>query len=738
MIFTKLFTKLNDEHHTLLKQLLAFASTCTLHYVRDNSHTNSHTFNTCLELTSKSRSIHLLTTDKNDQYLVKNATTNNWYYNNTYQSGIHEGRAYKRGHWEIFKGSKFLETCQFQVVDVQENWRQLFDYFQKFLLESYGSLVPIPNYLVLVLTKHGEHKNNLTLRKVGKRVNVNIFDKLIIREEFIKVYPRLPIYSLTNESIHFSPFVARTYFGYDNRLPSETAFVLPFFSVGMNNTWSTFKVQSHWKKLFRKNRVDLITKKKLQLTEDDCNRVVSTQFKITIQMRDLQLVSDCIEAEFLVANLSLLKFKRHQYDIPSHSIEFKQQLMKYTYLFRYDTSFHGYRYLVFLDTTRVHSDTFIDMGALLLPLSIAMWIFTSFATLFIVILLYKAGHKCPFFFTFAVLLEQGDTTSQSKISIWISVAILFVWGFILRLSYTSSMYSYLTIVPGPVVPKDFEESVENDNYYKFSHPDIVKGIFERMQYEVDNQSGKYIIAKSTHQLLQSLSKKIYALYLLPSYFTIIFTDQNIPSDSQLTALASSNNTILVGRHCLEDKDDPQNKYIFVSDCGNEFVVANKFVYIYDFPYHFNAYHEIIEVDLFAGILFGNKKLFSNNQPSRFHAVYGWSAEYDLSAILADDIIGKLEQTGILGKWNKVQSILKLLESWKEIMGWETFKGSLRNNIVQIAYAMVEDLSNVEYIKQDISEKPIPGVTNRTLSTVWVLFLIGNSLSLVAIVWEILP
>ncbi|CAL8130346.1 unnamed protein product [Orchesella dallaii] len=427
---------------------------------------------------------------------------------------------------------------------------------------------------------------------------------------------------------------------------------------------------------------------------------------------------------------------RHQYDMPSHSIEFKQLFMKYNYFFRYDTSFHGYRYLVFLDTTRADSNNFIDMGALLLPFSSSMWMFTVLSALFIVILLYKAGHKCPFFYTFAVLLEQGDTTSQSRMSIWMSVTTLFIWGFFLRLSYTSSMYSYLTVVPEPLVPNDFEESVENDNYYKFSHPDIVKGIFDRMQYEVDNQSGKLIVAKSTHQLLQSLSKKIYALYLLPNDFTFIFADHNISSDSQLTALASSNNTVFVGRHCLDDKDDPQKKHFYVSDCGNEFVVANKFVYIYDFPYHFNAYHEVIGLDLFAAILFGNKKAFGNNKPSKFHTVYGWSAEYDLSAIMADDIIGKLEQTGILGRWNKAESILKLLESWKEILGWEMFKGSLSNNIVQIAYDMVEDLSNVEYIKQDISEKPIPGVTNRTLSTVWVLFLIGNVLSLVVIVWEI--
>ncbi|CAL8130352.1 unnamed protein product [Orchesella dallaii] len=234
------------------------------------------------------------------------------------------------------------------------------------------------------------------------------------------------------------------------------------------------------------------------------------------------------------------------------------------------------------------------------------------------------------------------------------------------------MYSYLTVVPEPVVPKDFEESVENNNYYKFSHPDIVKGMFDRMQYEVDIQSGKSMRAKPMQPLLKTLSKKIYGLYLLPSYLNVIFTDQNISSDSQLTALASSNNTVFVSHYCLEESKVPgilREKYYFIWDWRNEFVVANKFVYIYDFPYHFNAYDEIIGLDLFAVILFGNKKIFSNNNPSRFHTVYGWSAEYDLSAIIADDIIGKLEQTGILGRWNKVESIFKLLDSWKEIMGW---------------------------------------------------------------------
>ncbi|CAL8130354.1 unnamed protein product [Orchesella dallaii] len=736
MKFTKLFTKLHDEHHIVLKQILAFASTCTLHYVRDNSHRTSDPFNLFFESSSKSRSIHLLTTDKNNTYLAQNATTNNWYHNNTYQSGIFEGRAYKRGYWEIFKGSKFLETCQFQVVDVLENWNQLFDYIHKFLLESYGSFVPIPNYLMLVLSKHGEHKSNLTLRKVGKRVSVNVFDNLIIREHILRVYSRLPIFSLTNASIHFTPFVVRTYFRYDYRLPPHPAYVLPFF-YGVTN-WSTIEVQSHWKTLFLANGAELISiEKHYTLAEDYCDRFISMKFKSAIKKKEFQLVYNCLIAEFLVANISLLKFKRHQYDVQSHSIEFKQLFMKYTYLFRYDISFHGYRYLVFLDVTRADSNTFIDMGALLLPFSIVMWIFTIFATLFIVILLYKAGHKCPFFYTFAVLLEQGDTTSQSRMSIWISVTTLFIWGFVLRLSYTSSMYSYLTVVPEPVVPKDFEESVENDNYYKLSHPEIVKGIFDRMQHEFDSQSGKYIVAKPTQPLLESLSKKIYALYLLPGYLNHFFTDQNITRDSQLTALASSNNTVFVSRYCLEESEVPGiliEKYYFISDCRNEFVVANKFVYIYDFPYHFD---EIIGLDLFAAILFGNKKIFSNNNPSRFHIVYGWSAEYDLSAIIADDIIGKLEQTGTLSRWNKVESIFKLLDSWKEIMGWEAFKGSLSNNVVQVAYDLLEDLRHVEYIKQDISGKQIPGVTNRALATVWILFLIGNALSLLMIVSEIL-
>ncbi|CAL8127487.1 unnamed protein product [Orchesella dallaii] len=293
----------------------------------------------------------------------------------------------------------------------------------------------------------------------------------------------------------------------------------------------------------------------------------------------------------------------------------------------------------------------------------------------------------------------------------------------------------MKIEPEPLFPKDFEEGVENDNYYKLSHPESVKGVFRRIHHELDNKSAQYMMANSTHRVLKSLSKQIYGFYLLPYDFSYVLLDLNISVDSQLTALATHNNKIFVEQICFAVPEEPGTIQIFNSECGNEFVVADKFIYVYDFPHHFSAKYDDAGVDVFAAILFGNKKIFSNNKPSMFHILYGWSAAHDLSTFMVDDIVGKLEQTGILSRWKKIATILRLLNSWTRIMEWEGFKSMLYFNTVQIAYDLSENLSLAEHIHQIVSGEGVLPTTNRTLATVWVTLLIGLFLSLVRFIWE---
>ncbi|CAL8084055.1 unnamed protein product [Orchesella dallaii] len=712
-----------------LQKLLLLASTCTFHYVNDNSGNLSNNFESLFELSSAQQSIHLLTTDRPDRYLHQNATYNNWYLNNTYQSGFFKERKYKRGYWELFKLSKYSKACQLQIVDVQKNWRQLFYYFYLFLLRRSGNSAPTPNYILLIPSKLTGNITSLALRRGYKRVDVYTNDNLIATERIVKVRAPLPIFCLTNEQIYLIPFVLITTFHVQGfNVHPFTGYILPFRAFEIEDKISADHVEMIWK---TKYLLETTKFKRVQNVE----RFLFEKWNKALQLYFLgiRLAENSMEYQLSLLNLSTISLQRRPLHADKFSKDYLQLIKQHPYIFRYGLTFEGFRYAVFIDVARIQSQFLVNLKALLLPFSTRLWVLAILTLVCISIIIYKAGNHRPIFYTFAILLEQGEVTLQSKSSLVIAIPMLLLLGFILRLSYTSSMYSHLTVEPKYQVPQSFDEGVLNANYYTLAEPHIVSGVFHRMSYDYNNTTQKYIVTNFTHQLLRNLAKRIYTLELLPIFLDVAYT--NVSTESQLTSLANHNNTLFVEKLCVLAHVDVQKYgYFRLSPCKSEFVVADKFVYIFGDPVIVKD--DSTGVDIFTTVLFGNKLMFKNNEPSVFHTMKGWVATHDLATEMADDIGGKLEQAGILNKWRQLQNFFLLLKSWRNTREWVTFRGRFNCNLVQVAYDLLEDLGLAERIGQVMSTKRLEVVTNRALTPVWLLFFLAIAASVVEFACEI--
>ncbi|CAL8084058.1 unnamed protein product [Orchesella dallaii] len=716
--------------HKSLQQLLLLASTCTFHYVKDNSGNMSRPFDSLFELSYSHQHLHLLTTDRADRYLVQNATHNNWYLNNTYQNGFFQGRKYKRGYWELFKLSKYSAPCQLQVVDVQNNWKQLLYYLNIFLLRRYGNAAPTPNYILLILSKPARNFASFALRQGYSRIDVYTDENLFASERIIKVRAPLPIFCFANEKIYFVPFVLTTNFQLKDLDMQFTGYILPFRDFEIQNKMSSLHFELYWKKKYLLENNKFKYTRTFEQIIDGSNSF--PKWNTAKHVLRINTAENSLEYQLTLFNLSTIYLQRRQLHGDKHSKNFLVLIKQHPYIFRYGLTFEGFRYAVFVDITRIENKFLVNLKGLLLPLSTELWGLAVFTLGLIAVITYTAGHSRPVFNTFAILVEQGDVALQKKFSLVITISMLFFLGFILRLSYTSSMYSHLTVEPKYKVPQSLEEGVLNDNYYKLAEPHIVSGVFLRMSYEYSNTTQKYTVTRSTHQLLRNLAKKIYSLELLPMFFEMdVLEYENFSAESQLTSLANHNNTLFVETYRVSTPLNPEKFQNYdVGPFGSELVVADKFVYIFSDPV--DVKHESTGGDLFNIILFGNKTLFKNNEPSVFHTMNGYFAMHDLATEMAEDIVGKLEQAGILRRWKRFDNFLWLLTSWKETMGWPAFRDRFKFNIVQVAYDFLEDLGLAERIGRVMSDTRFEAATNRALATVWLLF----SLLLLQVCWSL--
>ncbi|CAL8112439.1 unnamed protein product [Orchesella dallaii] len=303
------------------------------------------------------------------------------------------------------------------------------------------------------------------------------------------------------------------------------------------------------------------------------------------------------------------------------------------------------------------------------------------------------------------------------------------------ISYIFSIYSHLTVEPEMAIPRNPESCVHDAKFYKLGSEHDVNEVFSRMRYQYDEVLDKYVISNSTHPLLKLLSENIYMVQLLvvKNDFDYMFSTS---PPYQIKLLHNHNNTVYAEQLCLDNgrrRDNYQN-YETLS-CRSDLLQANKFVYIYNFPFNGQNFKE--QLDFFATILFGGKRAFGNNHPSMFNTLKGWAGAADFSSELADEIVGKLEESGILMRWRTLEIILFLLKSWKGIQ-LNIFGAHFSNiSLVKVAYDLIEDMSLQEYTYETQVKALLEGVRNDELTIVWILFGLGCGINVLVFLVEMM-
>ncbi|CAL8128323.1 unnamed protein product [Orchesella dallaii] len=403
-------------------------------------------------------------------------------------------------------------------------------------------------------------------------------------------------------------------------------------------------------------------------------------------------VDSCLKTEYFYANLSNVEIRQQHLAVGNRHQHFGSAYNKYPYIFTYATSFHGFRYLVFVDVEQLEKANFVDVRALLRPFPTIVWLLVIASTAFIVLALMVAsdrGLQNPVFYTVSLLLEQGDANLQTKSHVIPTV--LFVWlfvSFILRLLYTSSVYSFLTVEPELVLPQSFEDCLNETTFFKLGSSYGVHEVFARLSYEYDEDKKIYNASNSTLPSLRLLSQTIYMVQLLeePDLLSPRFEADAIPL-YQIKLLHNHSNTLYAEHLCLHASFD--NRYPGIDFCEGQNIKTNRFVYIYNSPVIEQTDKNAMEV--FAVILFGGKRVYGNNNPPVFNSLRGWVGVPDLSTQIVDDIAGRLEESGILMRWRTFENILFLLDSWKNIQK-KVLEVPTSWNLVQIAYDLIENIS----------------------------------------------
>ncbi|CAL8112437.1 unnamed protein product [Orchesella dallaii] len=681
----------NETGDNLFVHFLMLFSTCTIHYCQDNLSLRSQSFDKLFDLSIQHKNILLLTVGPKSTFFVNDSKYNNWYKNNVYTSGRYKGKKYHRGYWEIFKTSKLVESCQLQVVDIKTNRIQLVNYLEKYLLKPSKKAIQIPDYLALLINTT-IHNKRLTILYSSNNAAVD-YDSVDQMRVF-KTYSPLPIFCLVQGVVNFTPTIlkVRSNLKFDKGY-FYSGYVLPMHAIENLSLTSLFGVKKVRKKLFLLEQNGIIG---LSINIGPCRILMSPRYNLTRKLENtfLNEAVDCLKAEFFYSNLSSVEFRKFHLDAGENHPDFVKAYYGLSYIFRYATSFHGFRYLVFVDFERTGKDWSPHTTALLRPFSIVVWILLIASIILISTALIRP--KNPIFHILALFLEQGDASLNTKsYSIPILISVWLFASFILRFVYTSSMYSHLTVEPEMAIPRNLKDCVRDTKFYKLGSEYDVTEVFSRMRYEYDETMGNHVISNSTHPLLKRLSETIYLVQLLVEKIGFDYFFSTSPP-YQIKLLHNHTNTLYAEQLCLDDKHRQNNNQKYeIINCRNNVVEANKFVYIYTFPFDEPNFED--GLDFFATILFGGKRVFGNNHPPMFNTLNGWAGAADFSTEIADDIVGKLEESGILIRWKTLEVILFLLKSWKRIQ-LNIFGARVSSmNLVQIAYDLIQDLNVPEYL-----------------------------------------
>jgi len=251
-----------------------------------------------------------------------------------------------------------------------------------------------------------------------------------------------------------------------------------------------------------------------------------------------------------------IEIKTYQLDAANGHPDYQSQPKKHPYLFTFGSYFEGFRYLVFIDGKHTHNqfNSVGDIQALVQPLSIWTWMLLV-TTYFVVAWLgYLARLENPLMYLLSLLIEQENLVFEGKTAS--KIAVISVWlyaTFWFRLAYTSSLFSNLAAVPDPTYPRNLNESLSDDGFYKFASSHDVPRLLYRINYDYNRTLERFTVVKSSYSLLTRLAEAIYSLTILEDPPETEYEKMKTIPPYQIQALHNYSNRVYVEKYTKDCK-----------------------------------------------------------------------------------------------------------------------------------------------------------------------------------------
>ncbi|CAL8108078.1 unnamed protein product [Orchesella dallaii] len=343
--------------------------------------------------------------------------------------------------------------------------------------------------------------------------------------------------------------------------------------------------------------------------------------------------------------------------------------------------FHGFRYVILLDWNKSKESRNLPPGtSLLQPFSLRMWMLVLFTTLLVSFTLFLSRTGDALFFTVATLLEQGDDGSRKKSrqNFLVIISWFFVAYFI-RISYTSSMYVYLTAEEVPNVPSSFQKVVAEKNY-------PIIGEHHEMAMLVPRASAE---TKHYNYLNQLKEGRIVAFNLLQDVGGRILWDSNY-TKSQMNSFARNQKISIMRMYFYNGTN---SIFGLVRTSPKEMMSLGEFSYLYsDLP--MSGLRSTGFSEVYAVVAFGGRRLVWNNEPPFVNVLMGYKGANDLQGKMADEIFGRLVHSGLWSYWKKTYKFVSVAKNLK-IISEEVLQLKNSWDFVNLAKLLVSDMTNIK-------------------------------------------
>ncbi|CAL8068296.1 unnamed protein product [Orchesella dallaii] len=365
------------------------------------------------------------------------------------------------------------------------------------------------------------------------------------------------------------------------------------------------------------------------------------------------------------------------------------------YVSNVGNSYIGYRYTFF---TPFPSFEGINIGSLLHPISLTWWIIIGLCVAATSLTLHHLRVKKSVWTVVQIILEQGfDVDRITYKHAWV-LASFIMGGILIRAVYTSTLYSFITEVPLPKIPKSLNETLENTSI------DILvdTGSLQLITKPVSHMEVKDNVVPKIPKLVKRNAVLWTCLLGISSFRpSHVKLYQNISKGIPINCVLNSNRR---NKRNFETRK-PLRRFALLAT-----------------PESFQGN---------AIALFGNRMVFSNLEPDIMVDLHGFvsSRKHTFHEFLTNDI-GRLEATGIFGMLKEASiNMEKVLRLRKEME-----KLPLQRFINVYSAINCKNCQNLDNVNNDGGNDQLSQL--ESLRVVWFIFFVCITIACTIMFMEI--